>query len=253
MELRRLTFTPGMLNALPPEERALVVVLGHALNEVNVLSKLMLISSNFESEPRVFAHASVCQAMVIGRSLAGKLHEAWVSISKGYFATRLGIKYSLHLEEEPKACLANLKAYFGRANSVDLIRNSFAFHYSLRHANIEIPDDVPAEELSVYFGPNNGSSLYQYAEYAMGLALISALEGPTPQEAFDRFTSETHQVVGWFNLLAQALLWEIFDEHTAMGSRSDELETIDIGAVPHASTLSMPFFIDSVPRAVEEQ
>lgn len=248
MRLQRLTFTAEILNALPAKERALVFVLGHALNEVNVLSKLMLICSTFETEPRVLHHAHVCQALTIGRVLAGKLHEAWNAITKGYFSAQLGRKYTARLEAEPKKCLEELKAYFGRKNAVDIVRNSFAFHYSLQHAEVTLPDDTPAEDLSVYLGPNNGASLYQYAEYGMGLAMVTALPGASPREAFDQFTTETHQLVGWFNLLAQALLWEVFVENAEPALRAQRAETLDIGAVPHVSDLSIPFFLDSVPR-----
>jgi len=45
MELYRVTLTKGSLAALPPAERSLLLLLGHASNEINVLMKLILAAS----------------------------------------------------------------------------------------------------------------------------------------------------------------------------------------------------------------
>jgi hypothetical protein len=44
MELYRVTLTKGSLAALPPAERSLLLLLGHASNEINVLMKLILMT-----------------------------------------------------------------------------------------------------------------------------------------------------------------------------------------------------------------
>lgn len=69
MNLQRLSLTPEQRSSLQADERALLIVLAHALNEVNVLNKLLLLCSNFDVEPKWNGHAHACQALVLTRAL----------------------------------------------------------------------------------------------------------------------------------------------------------------------------------------
>lgn len=152
MKLHRLVLSAAKLNGVPASERALLIVVAHAVNEINVLNKLLLLCSAFDVEPKWRAHAHACQALVLARALTGKLNEAWEALQRGYFRSQLSRVYDSRLDEEATSGLSFLKTYFSRSNVVGIIRNKFAFHYSLDHANSEVPEDVPPEELAIYFG-----------------------------------------------------------------------------------------------------
>jgi hypothetical protein len=66
------------LRAIPENERALFVLLGHAVNEINILNKTFYLSTQFSEEPKWRAHAHVSQSLVFARALTGKLNEAWL-------------------------------------------------------------------------------------------------------------------------------------------------------------------------------
>lgn len=244
MLVHRLVLRPEVFSKVPPAERALLHVMGHALNEINVLLKLFFLVSNHESEPQVVRHAQLCQAMVLSRLLTGKLYEAWQSIQKGYFRKKLGTIYAGELDKETTDGLENLKRYFGKTNLIDTVRNSFAFHYSLAHAEEAPNSDVEPEELAMYFGPTTGTSLYQFAEHAMGLAMLKSVNTEDPQEAFNRIAHETQQVVSWFNSFAQGILFAVLERHAGLTKRVPELESIDLGPVPRAIHVVIPFFFE---------
>jgi hypothetical protein len=65
MQIERIDLTPAELNAIPDAERSVLVLLGHAMNEVTVLTKLFIITGQFQPEPRWYAHGQACQAMVL--------------------------------------------------------------------------------------------------------------------------------------------------------------------------------------------
>lgn len=241
MKIYRLPVSAAQLAEIPDKERALIVVLGHAMNELNVLIKLFDLASTFDSEPRVLGHAHVCQAMVLGRAVSGKLHEAWAALQKGYFRTNLAKCYADRLDEEGLAGLAHLKSYFSRDNVVSMTRNNFAFHFSLERAEYLLSRDVPTEDLSIYLGATNGATLYQFAEYVMSSALIDAIDSNDAVAAFQKLIDESGKAVSAFNAFAQRLLYAILERHGAISEHFDSLEFVEIGSVPQKSEIRIPF------------
>jgi len=78
MELHRFILTKSKLAALPQAERSLLLLLGHASNEINVLSKLILMVMRKDTPPSQIANnVEAGQVCVLLRVLVGQLHEAW--------------------------------------------------------------------------------------------------------------------------------------------------------------------------------
>lgn len=242
MKIYQLPVSAAQLAVIPDQERALIVVLGHAMNEINVLIKLFDLASVFDSEPRVLGHAHVCQAMVLGRAVSGKLHEAWTSLQKGYFRTNLAKCYADRLDEEGLAGLALLKNYFGRDNVVSMTRNNFAFHFSLEKAAHLLSSEIPTEDLSIYLGGTNGCTLYQFAEYVMSSSLIDAIDPNDASAAFQKLIDESGKVVSAFNAFAQRLLYAILERHGVIPENCDSLDFVEIRCVPQKSDIRIPFF-----------
>lgn len=244
MIIRRLTLTPQSLSALPDDERALLHVIGHALNEMNVVLKLFLLASNYDSEPPVVRHAQLCQTMVLSKLLVGKVHEIWMALKKGYLGTGLSKVYAADLDPEHVEALNKLKKYFGRKSLLESVRNKFAFHYSLEHAIPAPASDTPPEALAIYLGTTVGNSLYQFAEQSMGMAMLDTIDAEDPQRAYDRLFVETQRVVSWLNTIGQGIMFTILERHISLTSQADELESIDIGPVPQATSVRIPFFFE---------
>ena len=116
MQLQRLNLTVSQLRSIPDNERSLIVVLAHALNETNALNKLLFLCTNIDQEPQWKAHAHASQAFILARTLVGKLYEAWKTIQVGYFRSKISLTYSGSIEITATEALSNLKKYFGRKN-----------------------------------------------------------------------------------------------------------------------------------------
>jgi len=122
LHLRCITLTVAQLRRIPEKERALLVVLGHAVNEVNTLDKLAYLSALALDQPRWQAQATAAQTFTLARVLVGKLNEGWEAIQAGYFKTRLSQTYARLADAEALAALGRLKKYFGRKN---LLKTAF--------------------------------------------------------------------------------------------------------------------------------
>jgi len=244
MRVQRMGLTITQVRAVPEAERALVVVLSHALNEVNTLNKLTFLSTRFDHEPQWIAHAQAAQTFIIARPLVGKLNQAWEALQRGFFRTKLSKEYASLLEDSATEALGFLKSYFGRANLVNTVRNNFGFHYSLEHAKTTIPDEASLDDLAIYLHETNGNSLYYFAEYLMTKALIEEISPEDPENALGKLLDEMSQVIGHLNEFVQGLLFVIFAKYIGEDAMRQSMQTVELGRVPASNEVHIPFFFE---------
>jgi hypothetical protein len=72
MTVYRARLKKDALRQLPKEERRLFLSLGHVVNEVNGLRKLLIWSSDFSSANEVIVQGKIAFSLISVRLLAGK-------------------------------------------------------------------------------------------------------------------------------------------------------------------------------------
>jgi hypothetical protein len=231
------------LRAIPENERALFVLLGHAVNEINILNKTFYLSTQFSEEPKWRAHAHVSQSLVFARALTGKLNEAWQLLQSGYFQTQLSREYHQHLEASVVDALDKLKKYFGRKNLIEVIRNRFAFHYSFDDAKAVLERDLPDDEMVMYLAEDQGNTLYYFSELVVNTALLDALEAGTEEQALSRLMGESARVVSWLNDVAGGIMFRVVEKYLLDPAGRPTFEEVDIGDPVVAEDVEIPFFI----------
>ena len=232
-------------------ERTLFLLLGHAVNEINVLNKLFYFANNYDHETEWRRHAHLTQGLVLVRALIGKLNETWELLNKTYFKTQLSKLYGPKLNPDAAEAVQNLGKYFGKSNLIRKLRNSFSFHYDASEISKINPHDLGEDELVVYMAQNNGNSVYYASEYAVNVAILESIVPGNAQESFDKLLLETTTVVGWLNEAAQGIMAEIADLYLAPAHGPIPLEPIDIGELPSAESVIIPYFTAS-PSPDEE-
>jgi len=147
MKLSKKNIPKSKLDTLDEIEQVFFIQLMHFLNELNVLQKCVIVSSNkLESLKTIEKRGQISQAQFFIRILAGKLNEGWEMIRKDFFKTQLSREYENLLSQKGKESLSELKVYFkDKNNLVRLIRDKFAFHYDKEKIKEEI-DKIPQEE-----------------------------------------------------------------------------------------------------------
>jgi len=242
MQLSRFRLTSEQLQNIPINERSLLMVLAHASNEINTFNKLLFLSTNFSHGREWQTQAQISQSLTLARTLAGKLSEAWTVTTAGYFGTKLSQKHTL--DNSGNEAIKKLKNYFGRKNLINSVRNEFAFHYSLERAGIDIHNDTPVEELSIYLHPSIGNSLYQFAEFLINKALMESISPADLEAAPDVFLTEISSVVSWFNDFSQSAIFSILEKTIGIEEVQKTRHEIDIGEVPLSSDIKLPYFLE---------
>jgi hypothetical protein len=202
MKLFKINIPKSKLDTIPEIEQVFFIQLMQFLNELNILQKCVIASSNKlefltnEIEKR----GQISQAHIFIRILAGKLNEGWEMIRKDFFKTKLSRKYENLLSQKGKESLSELKVRFkDKNNLVRLIRHKFAFHYDQEKIKEEI-DKIPQEELlEVYVSEHPANCLYSISNTIVNWAILNSIDSSNPQRAMDKLFDEiTIKVSGCF-------------------------------------------------------
>jgi hypothetical protein len=246
MELHRIILTKSSLAALPQAERSLLLLLGHASNEINVLSKLILMVRKDAPPSQIAEKVEAGQACVLLRVLVGQLYEAWELFRKRVQAIRpLHDKYVPLLDASGAAALQNLNRHFGGETPLTKIRNKVAFHYSdddnlTEQSFLAVANTEPLE---FYLTNQVGNSFYHASELiVMSSALRIALSGTSNDDAaaFAKLSDIVINVSRDITELFGQLMGVIMEK--CLPDLETQIENHPDG--PQLSTLSLPYFIE---------
>jgi hypothetical protein len=244
MKLRKVILTKSDLAALPQTERSLLLLLGHASNEINVLSKLILMVTRKDAPPsRIANNVEAGQICVLLRVLVGQLHEAWRLLQKRVLADRpLFNKYVRQLDADGATALDNLKKHFGGRSPLTKIRSKVAFHYSDDDNLTEQSFQAVAESepLELYLTTQVGNSFYHASELIVMSTAIRMVMSGGDAAAFAELCRIAIEVSRDITELFGQLMGVILK--TCMPDLEPQIENHPDG--PPLSTLSLPYFID---------
>jgi hypothetical protein len=254
MEIHVAKLDRKKLAAMPDTERGLLFLLAHANNEINVLSKLILMMRKDDPPSPILDHVETGQVFTSIRLLIGKLHEAWELFRTRVLSNQaIATVYLPRLEAEaPEAAsaLQALKRYFGAGSALSAIRNNISFHYSdkrnLTEANFQQLSE--SEPLQFYLTKTVGNSFYHAAELIVQLSVISLMKRSAPANPNDTASGEGRALAALYDQIIEvsAHITELFSQLIAMLSESvvSELVTEQVPDGPKLSAFALPYFFD---------
>src|ERR1700722_16913860 len=127
IDVLRIPLPKDRLQSIPKDERALFLLLGYAANQINVLSKLVIFSTNKTPSDQPEGNLSGAQSQIIARLLIGILTETWQLISSQFLSSTIGKEYSSKLDLAGQNALTNLKKNFGGQSVFYKLRNEHIF------------------------------------------------------------------------------------------------------------------------------
>lgn len=254
MTIFRLDLTKRKLAGLPPAERRLLLLLGHASNEINVLRKLTIMSRQAQLKNRSVDYVQAWQTLFLMRLLIAKIHEAWDLFEKRFRDDRVASKYLPHLGTSGTAAFGFLREHFGKGSPLTRIRNKFTFQYSDKDDLIDASfNRMPDDELMVYYlsasasNSFHGASEFVIAKGIMELAK-SAPSGRNSQagvseeeQAFEGLYLLTLRVSDQIIMLFGQCIGAIFVESL---SKEAKATPVDLGKFRKYSEVDVPFFVD---------
>ena len=181
-EVYQVNLTKEKLAAMPVRERRLLLLLGHAANEINVLQKLILMAGQATPELEFVDHVQAGQVFVLMRTLIGKLHEAWELFVKRFQSDhQMSAKYLPKLNTEATIALDGLKKHFRKRSPLTLIRKWFSFHYSDEKDLVERSfQDIPADNSWRFYLSNILGNCFYYASELVVAGGVIKLANPAP-------------------------------------------------------------------------
>jgi hypothetical protein len=248
IKLHRIQLTRAQLDRVPSMERRLLILVAHAANEINTLSKLFHFAASSASDG-IAGHAERAQALVLGRVLTGKIYEFWKLLQASYFGTQLARDYQSLLDDESRGALDSLKRYFGRDNLIAIVRNKFAFHYSADQVDAGYAALVEGDPLEVYLAQHNGNTLFTFAETIAGRALLEGIHAGDPDAAFGALIRETSDAVGFITEVAGGIMDVCIQRNLQKTLYELGAQVIEVDGVPDSQGVSIPFFIEIVNTA----
>jgi hypothetical protein len=252
-EVYQIELTKKHLAAMPDAERRLLLLLGHATNEINVFQKLTLMSGQGTYAPIFVDHVQAGQTFILMRTLIGKLHEAWELFRARFLSDRqVADLYLPRLNADALAALDSLKKHFATQSPLTLIRNRLAFHYKderdvVEQSFQEIPD---SESWQFYLSNMHGNSFFYASELAVAGGVIK-LANPTadPTESYLAASARSFEalckLIVEVSTHVQTLFGECITEivdHSLPDARS--IGSTELPSLRALSDIEIPFFVD---------
>jgi len=241
------------LRAMPEDERALLILLGYVANQINLLSKLVIFSSN--KTPDGVEHAlCAAQTQMLARLGIGVLNEGWELISKRFLRSRIGRDYRPRLDAEGKAALDQLQETFGGSNIINKIRTNYAFHHpydSDVNAAFEVAcNDAASDADWNWFISHSGyNSFYFLSDVVMMHGMLGVVGETDLIAAQDKLMAEVRSVSENMSQFITALTAAFWTTHFGTEITGEVCSVIS--DAPAAFDVGIPFFME-IPDAPPE-
>jgi hypothetical protein len=244
MNVYQIPIDREQLAAIPREERTLLLVLGHALNEVVILSKLLHFAANANGPNEAYQDAEVGQVLLLLRLAVGKLNETWNLLSTGYFSKKeISLKYYPRLSEEARACLKDLEKAFAKGSPITSIRTEFSFHAPQDETMEAAFNDLSKNEREVYYlSTSRKNTFYQISELIITHAMLRTVSSGDREIALkillDTVNSVTNKLVVAVNEIIKCII-----QNYKIGNivKTKLFKILD---APRISEFSIPFFTE---------
>src|ERR1700686_38574 len=103
----KIPVSKDLTRAMPDDERALFILVGYVANQINLLSKLIIFSTN-KTAAGVEEKLCAAQTQMLARLVIGVLNEAWELISKRFLGSPIGKDYRSRLDAGGQVALGAL-------------------------------------------------------------------------------------------------------------------------------------------------
>lgn len=225
----KLEFRKEDLLSLPANERVFLIYAGHALNELNILCRMIVFAMPVrrgEAERQFM----VIQSTLLMRTLAGKLHEMWVLFNKTYYKSKLSSTIKEELSEDTILALKELNAYFNKPeSSISTVRHKHAFHYDVAQVDAgleKIPQKWP---LDIYFDKTSANTIYGFADGIINSAVIAAIDSGTLNSSFEMLWADTQIVAKSFQAVLEGVFSTIINKRLAHKIQRKHVQTESAG------------------------
>jgi len=247
IEVLRIALPKDRLKAIPKDERALFLLLGHAANQINLLSKLVIFSTNKTPVGQPEQDLSGAQSQILARILIGMLAETWELIRTQFLSSPLGKEYSSKLDQVGQLALTNLKRNFGVSSLLSKLRNNHIFHHPSVN-DMEAAYQVAANDTqwendwNWFFSVSNYNSFFFISDVVFMHALLIAAGETDLIAAHAKIMKEVREVAENMIHFLMALTAAFWRKH--FGGEMTGEKVAEIVDAPGVFDVWLPFFVE---------
>jgi hypothetical protein len=244
IEVFRIPISKDQLRAIPVDERNLLLLTSHAVNQLSVLRKVLIFSLNYESDSEIENTLSAAQSQTILRFLFGALAEAWEMVKRPINQKLIGKDYIGVIEPDGIAAYDELKKHFGESSLLHKLRNTIAYHHpsalELEAAFEDVPED---EDWAWYPSDTINNSFYLASDMVISAGILRATGETDTAKAFRQVRGVvvpvSNIITDFFLLLMRAIVIRNLgkDVLTPRGGTR-------IASVPNLYTIAISFFTE---------
>lgn len=244
IEVFRIPVPKVDLSRIPADERTLLLLASHAVNQMTTLIRLLTFSVNHHSDSELENLLSAGQSQTILRYLLGTTAETWQMLKRSGHQNIIGQDYIKTMPAEAVASYAQLRKLFGKSNLLHRIRNRLAFHYpdadSVEKAFQSVPEN---EDWAWYAAPTYHNSFYLASDYIISSGIIAETGEADVAKAFERVMSEVAVASNELTGFLSHLMGAIVSRHLGASILSPKAGSGTIIAhAPGLRSFSIPFF-----------
>lgn len=240
--IHTITIPKEKFDEAPEEERLTYLMAGNLANDVLILQKLLIISSNTAIKLGDLHRPPVNgSTLLIIKLLAGRLYEGWNWL-RGPSTNHIKKRFAQDKAGAAWTCYRSITGYFGRDNIIQTLRQKVGFHADAEamQAGYALLGAQPMTEI---LSEQRGNSFYGSSDVTLIGTLCTLAKTDDVEVALTRIADEIAEVCNLFGDLvleiAARFCIEVLDiEAQAQLDQSVELE------VPALADLRLPYFTD---------
>lgn len=252
MKIFKIRLDRDEILKIPECERQVFLTIAHIQNEISILLRSVLWSSDLSSSNEAVVQGQVSINLFFIKLLVGKLFEGWDFLKKSFFTCKaLADDFSKFASPEQLASFDTLKKYFSKENLVYKVRNGYAFHYSHRELDNALKG-IP-DELDLYVEEKgNCNTLYYFAEILANSAVLNLINPSDNADALKHLEEEALNIARCFVKFGQAYMSFVIKRHSPQIWK-EAAKPVEFEKLLVFSEMHLPWFTDSRNESEKNQ
>jgi hypothetical protein len=235
------------LQALEPSERSLLFLLGYAHNQISMLWKFVVFSTNEDSAHDVERRIAAAQTQMLVRHTLGVLQETWKLIDKRFLSSPLGRTYVPLLDAKGSTALDKLKNQMRGSDLLRTLRNDFAFHYP-EQEDVELGYQAAmasgdfTDEWNWFLSDAVLNSFFFASDVVIAHGMMNAAGSNDLNNAHEKIMIELAAVQEPLSEFILAYVGAVWKKH--FGTSMDIVEMPNIETAPNFEDVRLPFYTE---------
>ena len=247
IQVIRIPVPKQRLQALPKDERVLLLLLGYVANQIMMMEKLIIFSTNKESTEPIEQQTAGVQTQMLLRLMIGVLNEAWQVITTRFNKNPINLVYRPLLDDGGKKALAALNQQFGDSNLLNRVRTNYAFHHP-GSGDVEmafqsaINNSDLNDDWNFYFAQHGLNSMFLISDIVIVHGIFNVLGETNWAASQEKIMAQVLSAADNINEFAKAYSKAVWLKHFGQKMLSDKV--IEIHDAPKFDEVVLPFFIE---------